>query len=177
MQQFGLNDFVRAMREAAKATEAPSQVRSVMEAAFQHSAAIKTAMSSFSGEGEILFEDETVSIWYCGFDPGTHIPPHDHQTTATIGVYAGEENNHFYRVDTNNLEHTSTRCLKPGDVISMGPHAIHSVETANAAASYGIHVYLAPLTKVERSLFDWETGAAKPYTDEDFEQMKRPSAV
>jgi len=177
MQQFDLNDFVRAMRDAAKATDAPSQVRSVMEAAFKHPSAIKAAMSSFSGEGEVLFEDETVSIWYCGFEPDTHIPPHDHQTTATIGVYEGAENNHFYRVDANHLEHKSTRCLKPGDVISVGPNAIHSVETANAAASYGIHVYLAPLTKVERSLFDWDTGAAVPFTDKGFEEMKRPSTV
>jgi predicted metal-dependent enzyme (double-stranded beta helix superfamily) len=177
MHQFQLDDFVRAARVAASDRHAGARVRAVMEAAFVHPRAIAAAMSDFSGEGEVLFEDETVSIWYCGFDPHTHIPPHDHQSTATIGVYAGMENNHFYRAKGEGLEYKSTRRLEPGDVISCGPQTIHSVETANDAASFGIHVYLAPLSKIERSLFDWETGVAKPFTEVAYEQMKRPSTA
>ena len=175
MHPFDLDDFVRAIRAAAADPEAASKVRTVMEQAFRHPDAIHTAMRGFSGEGEVLFEDETVSIWYCGFDPHTHIPPHDHQTTATIGLYAGAENNHFYQAGIDELEHKSTRCLQPGDVIAFGPQTIHSVETADDAPSYGIHVYLAPLSKVERSLFDWESGVAKPFTEASYDAMKRPS--
>ena len=48
---------------------------------------------SYDNDDEVLFEDDTVSIWFVRFVPGLHVPPHDHQTTATIGVYEGAEDN------------------------------------------------------------------------------------
>jgi predicted metal-dependent enzyme (double-stranded beta helix superfamily) len=118
-----------------------------------------------------------VSIWYCGFDPRKHVPPHDHQTTATIGVYAGKENNHFYTVGEDGLEHRSTRVVEPGEVIAIGPEAIHSVETADQEFSYAIHVYLGPLTTIERSLFEWDSGRALPFNDENYARLERPSGA
>ncbi len=173
---FDLNDFIGSLREAALQADAPKQVRALMTEAFRDPAAVREAMSGFSGEEEILFEDDTVSIWYCGFDPAKHVPPHDHQTTATIGVYQGAEKNHFYLAGDGKLEHKTTKQVGPGDVIAIGPDAIHSVESCNGEFSYAIHVYLAPLTRLERSLFDWETGAAEPFTDEAYARLERPGS-
>ena len=69
----------------------------------------------------------------------------------------------------------STRRAGPGDVIALKPDGIHSVESAEGQVTCGIHVYLAALTKIERSLFDWESGAARTYTDENYDAMKRIS--
>ena len=102
---------------------------------------------------------------------------HNHQTDAIIGVYEGVGNNHLYQVRDERLVPRATRCLRAGDVISLGPHAIHSVETAGDDASRGIHVYLGPLTTTARSLFDWESGAPSAFTDEDYDEMKRPSTA
>ena len=129
-------------------------------------------MPEFDNDDEILFEDESVSIWFVRFAPGLHVPPHDHQTTATIGVYEGAEDNHFYLREADGLVHTSTRRVGPGDVIALKPDGIHSVEAADGRPSCGIHVYLAELTKIERSLFHWETGEAVPFTDENYDAMK-----
>lgn len=173
MRGFDLNDFITRTRTAARERNALGEVRRIMNESFKDPRAVRVAMSQYQSEAEVLFEDETVSIWYCRFDPGLHVPPHDHQTAATIGLYEGAENNHFYRVTNAGLEHAGTRCLTPGDVISIGPDAIHSVESVNGATSYGIHVYLAPLTTVERSLFDWETGEARAFTDSAYDDLKR----
>lgn len=175
MAEFDLDSFVAQLRAAALESDAPKQVRALMTEAFREPVAVKTAMSGFSGEEEILFEDDSVSIWYVGFDPTKHVPPHDHQTQAFIGVYDGSEENHFYLAGDGKLEHKTTKQVNPGDVISIGPDAIHSVETTDDQSTYGIHVYLGPLTKIERSLFDWETGAAQPFTDENYAQLERPS--
>ena len=69
----------------------------------------------------------------------------------------------------------STRRVGPGDVIALKPDGIHSVEAADGKVSCGIHVYLAALSTIERSLFDWNTGQARPFTDENYDEMKRVS--
>ena len=42
--------------------------------------------------------------------------------------------------------------IETGEVLSMGPDAIHSVELGSPEASYAIHVYLGNLTNIERTL-------------------------
>ncbi len=176
MTDFNLDGFITELRKAAVHSDAGGKVRGLMDAAFRNPQAIAEAMPNISGDEEILFEDDSVSIWYCRFMPGTHVPPHDHQTTATIGVYDGAENNHFYLREQGQLTHKTSRCVGPGEVIAIKPNGIHSVEAANDQPSYAIHVYLAPLSRLQRSLFDWESGEACPFTDEAFEAMKRSSA-
>lgn len=176
MAEFELDAFVQQLRAAALEDEPVRRVRELMSAAFADPAAIRAAMPEFDKDDEVLFEDDTVSIWFVRFMPGLHVPPHDHQTTATIGVYEGAEDNHFYLREPGRLVHKSSKRVGPGEVIALKPDGIHSVEAAAGAQSCGIHVYLAKLTTIERSLFEWDTGAAHPFTDDNFEQMKRVTA-
>jgi predicted metal-dependent enzyme (double-stranded beta helix superfamily) len=176
MADFNLDDFVQQLRAAALESEPIKKVRNLMSDAFSDPQAIKDAMPAFDNDDEVIFEDDSVSIWFVRFMPGLHVPPHDHQTTATIGVYEGAEDNHFYLREGGQLVHKSTKRVGPGDVIALKPDGIHSVEAANGSQSCGIHVYLARLTTIERSLFDWESGAARPFTDENYDLMKRLTA-
>lgn len=173
MPDFDLDSFVLKLREAARADEPVKKVRELMTQAFSDPEAVRAAMPEFENDDEILFEDDSVSIWFVRFVPGLHVPPHDHQTTATIGVYQGAEDNHFYLHENSRLLHKSTRRVGPGDVIALKPDGIHSVEAADGVDSCGIHVYLAALTKIDRSLFDWDSGEACPFTDENYDGMKR----
>ncbi len=175
MTSFVLQQFVSSLREAAIGEDSAGRVRRLMTEAFRDPAAVRAAMTGFSGEEEILFEDDNLSIWYVGFDPGKHVPPHDHQVDATIGVYDGDEINHFYLAAADGLQLKSSKSLGPGTVISMRPDTIHSVETANQRWSFGIHVYLGPLSRIERSLFDWESGERIPLDDDAFARYERPS--
>lgn len=176
MTDFNIDDFVHQLRAAASESEPAKRVRELMKAAFEDPQAIKEAMPEFENDDEILFEDDSVSIWFVRFMPGLHVPPHDHQTMATIGVYEGAEDNHFYLREGGQLVHKTTKRVEPGDVIALKPDGIHSVEAADGSQSCGIHVYLARLTTIKRSLFDWETGAARPFTDENYDLMKRLTA-
>jgi len=173
MSDFVLDDFMQQLRAVAIADEPVRRVRELMTEAFRDPEAIRAAMPDFDNDDEILFEDDSVSIWFVRFVPGLHVPPHDHQTTATIGVYEGAEDNHFYLRESGRLVHKTSKRVEPGDVIALKPDGIHSVEAANGKQSCGIHVYLAKLTTIERSLFDWESGEARPFTDENYDLMKR----
>ena len=85
----------------------------------------------------------------------------------------GAEDNHFYLCESGRLVHKTSKRVGPGDVIALKPDGIHSVEAAGGEQSCGIHVYLAKLTTIERSLFDWDSGEACPFTDENYDRMKR----
>lgn len=173
MPDFDLDDFVQGLRAAARTDEPVKKVRDLMTETFRDPGAIRAGMPDYENDDEILFEDDSVSIWFGRFMPGLHVPPHDHQTTAMIGVYQGAADNHFYLHEPGKLVHKSTRRVEPGDVIALKPDGIHSVEAAEGQVTCGIHVYLAALTKIERSLFDWESGEVSPYTDENYDAMKR----
>ena len=176
MTAFVLDDFIQQLRAAARTEQPVKQVRDLMTAAFEDPDSIQAAMPEYENDDEVLYEDDSVSIWFVRFVPGLHVPPHDHQTTATIGVYEGAEDNHFYLCEGDRLVHKSSRRVGPGDVIALKPDGIHSVEAAEGKNSCGIHVYLAKLTTIERSLFDWDSGVARPFTDENYEEMKRVTA-
>ena len=66
MSAFSVEEFVRDVRAAAAGEDAATGVRQLMDAAFADPAAVAEGMSGFKGEDEVLFEDDTVSIWYCG---------------------------------------------------------------------------------------------------------------
>jgi len=172
MATFDLNQFIEDVRAAARVTDAADRIEALVRDALGNPDAVRNTMSGFSGEEEILFEDETVSIQYCGFFPNAHVPPHNHQTTAVIGVYDGAELNHLYQPKDGRLLRHTTHEMHPGDVLRLAPDDIHSVETANNGESSGIHVYLAALKSLDRSLYDWETGEAIPYSDEKYQQLK-----
>jgi predicted metal-dependent enzyme (double-stranded beta helix superfamily) len=173
MTSFDLDGFVGKLIDASRGANPAQEVRKLMDAAFADPQAVKAATPEFAEDDVILFEDDKVSIWHCRFQPGLHVPPHDHQTPAIIGLYEGTERNSFYEVDGDRLVLKGSKESKPGDVLAIGSEGIHSVEAVGDVPCIGIHVYLSCLTTIERSLFDWESGAAMPFTDDNYGKMKK----
>jgi hypothetical protein len=58
----------------------------------------------------------------------------------------------------------------------LSPDAIHAAGTATQEPVQGIHIYMAALTTINRSLFDWDTGQASSFSDEVYEGLRRESA-
>jgi predicted metal-dependent enzyme (double-stranded beta helix superfamily) len=171
---FNLDSLVEVLKTASRAPEPVKNIKAIMDQVFLDPVNIAKHMPSFTEDDVIIHEDESVSIWHCRFQPGVSVPPHNHQMTATIGVYAGEERNTFYRAGSNNgLVRDNAVDMVPGNVLSLKPSDIHSVRCTSEQPSCGIHVYLGPLSRIERSLFDWESGEAMPFTESAYEQLKR----
>lgn len=176
VNRFNTDSFISECRTAAAGDNAVKQIRAIVQNAVQDPRTLQDALGPFEGDDIILYEDETVSIQHCRFDPGLHVPPHDHRIAAIIGVYEGGEINHFYTRDDHQLVRKKTKKVMPGDVISMGPEAIHSVEPGSKECGYAIHVYLGPLSDVERSLYDWESGTEYRYTKDQYKELLRRTA-
>ena len=124
----------------------------------------------------MLFEDDTCSIWSCRFSPDVVFAPHEHCMPVHIGVYRGAEVEVLYKREPGHLRHGGNKIVKAGDVVSLGADAIHAITADDDGQSHAIHVYMGPLTQIERSLFDWETGEAIGFTMENFHGMKRNKA-
>lgn len=139
--------------------------------------ALKTntsARPNFTADDEVLFEDDNISIWFCRFQPGATVPPHNHNMTAIIGVYEGTEQNEiFEHTDADQLILRQTTNVTAGEVLQIAPDAFHSVSCVSATPSEAIHVYLGPLTQVDRHLYDVENGTVLAYTDENYHHLSQ----
>ena len=91
-----LDRLVARLRESALQENPASAVKAVLQETLHDADQFKQTMPTFEENDVILFEDQSVSIWHCRFDPGHTVPPHDHQMTAVIGVYSGVECNLFF---------------------------------------------------------------------------------
>ncbi len=171
---FTYEGFVAAAREAAVSAEPTKAVRALLERTVGDPELLAKGLPGDTSREMELFEDETVSIWVSRFEPGVVMPPHEHLMDAHIGVVSGGEKNLFFREEEGRLVHVSDRVVQPGEVLSLGRDAIHGVTAAGDRPCLALHIYLGPLMKVERRLFDWDSGRAVPFTEENFERLSLP---
>ena len=173
---FDLDALVLELRAAAHESDPLANVRTIMDRVFGDPEGLASHVPEFADDDVILYEDDSISIWHCRFQPGIAVPPHDHQMSATIGVYAGIERNSFYEAAADGgIVFSNAVDMGPGRVLSIGPSAIHSVACTSDRPSCGIHVYLGPLTRVERSLYDLSRGEKLFFTEEAYERLKGPN--
>ena len=92
---------------------------------------------------------------------------------VVLGVYRGRERHMLWRRVDDRLHPAGRLELAAGEYQVLEADAIHAVQALDGAPSLGLHVYLGALTDVRRHLFDWDSGAPVPMTDESFEAMKR----
>lgn len=186
---FNLESFINDCRVASAledANQAKETLFQIMQKVFETPQAILANMPDIDEDEKLLFDGDACQVWYCGFNRGVHIPPHDHQCYAYVGVYDGVEVNHLYTHDNNNknssiLSPYSSVSLGVGDILPICPNDIHSVESGNGQRSKALHVYLGNLSTVQRSLFDWRSGEKLPFSEERFNEFSaredRPSVA
>ncbi len=91
--------------------------------------------------------------------PDMTLPPHTHEMAALIGVYAGREDNIFWRRRASGIEAAGAQSLGMRDVATLGKDIIHSVTNPLGMRSRAIHVYLGDFfaPPVPRREWDHET--------------------
>ena len=172
MPEFTVESFVQDMRSIAVAPDATRNLRTYMDKVFTNPTAIAATFEGSQPGDIILFEDDTVSVWRTSFEPGVSVPAHDHQLSAVIGVYRGQERNDFFEADPNcGVRRSGEVTLGVGDVLSIGPNAIHAVTCVSQEPCLGLHVYLGNLTEVERTLFDIDNRTSMPFDDANYNEL------
>ncbi len=172
MAKFDVETFVKDMREIAVGDDAPKTLRDYIDTVMQDPNAVADAFPPELIGDQILFEDDTVSVWRTCFEPGISVPAHDHQMSAVICVYQGRERNDFFEADPDGgVRRSGEVVLEPGSVVSIGPSAIHSVSCISDEPALGLHVYLGNLTEVDRTLFDIDNGTSMKFDDANYDRL------
>jgi predicted metal-dependent enzyme (double-stranded beta helix superfamily) len=106
--------------------------------------------------------------------PGMTLAPHDHKMTAAIAVYAGKEDNSFFRRAGDRIEAAGGREVRLGDVLLLGDDAIHAVHGDDDRYTGAIHVYAGDFFNRDRAVwhFDGSPDPDPPAIDEAFEQAE-----
>jgi predicted metal-dependent enzyme (double-stranded beta helix superfamily) len=174
---FTFESFVRAVRRAAGESDANAAVRMVLEQCVADPDPIVNA-TPLDGDDEVmLFEDQTLSIWRCCFQPHILMPPHEHKLDVHIAAYSGGEKNILFQCCEGELRHERTQVVRSGEVLFLDDQCIHAVTSDGDDPSLALHVYMGPLMQLKRALFDWETGDRVDFTMENFDNMKRPASA
>lgn len=111
----------------------------------------------------LLHRSASMTVIDVVWPPRFSIFPHDHRMWAAIAIYAGREENSFFRRDGSTLVASGGRELESGDVAVLGPKTVHAV--ANSASTYtgAIHVYGGDFIETARSQWDPITLLEEPY--------------
>lgn len=101
------------------------------------------------------------------FAPGTLSPIHNHGSWGVVAVLKGQEKHTFWRRAgdpefPDRIELVGERILKPGEIISFTPAAIHQVKAVGDEPAVTFHLYgdLQPRSRFE---FEPETSTAKHF--------------
>ncbi|MHB8467440.1 MAG: hypothetical protein ACYDH6_04685 [Acidimicrobiales bacterium] len=92
---------------------------------------------------------------------------------AAIGIYAGREDNAFYRRATDGLHASGGKQLAVSDVILLGDDTIHSVANPTTKSTGAIHIYGGDFVAQPRSQWDPVTLEEADY---DLDQVLRQFA-
>jgi predicted metal-dependent enzyme (double-stranded beta helix superfamily) len=118
-----------------------------------------------TGKTQILYNGPGLMVLHALIGGNYISPPHDHRTWAVIGVYAGQEDNTFYRLvgDYRRLEPNGARSLRERDVLMLDPNMIHSITNPRVDALMELHIYGLNIFEIERSAWDPVTGMERPF--------------
>jgi len=116
-------------------------------------------------------EDGRFALYASAAHPGHAQPPHNHTTWACIAGVTGVEINRLYRVleggqqaGPGRVEMAREIPLGEGDLIFLGPDAIHDIRVIEPATAMHLHLYGLGLPYLDKRLrFDMAAGTCEVF--------------
>lgn len=162
---FDIDGFLADCRAAGDDAEPRRAVQEVLTRAIDRSGDVADALRPAEGGITVLDHGPTLTVLHVVWAPGMRIFPHDHRMWALIGIYAGQEDNTFYRRSGpgRTLTEAGGRELSTGDVLALGRETIHAVSNPEARLTGAIHIYGGDFLNQPRS--QWGPGPLeeRPY--------------
>jgi predicted metal-dependent enzyme (double-stranded beta helix superfamily) len=165
---FDLDQFIADCRAAVAEDESHKSVREVVARAVADPAGVLKGVGEprFAGV-ERIYHAPDLTILNVIWGPMMTIMPHEHRMWAVIGVYTGAEDNMFWRrvgePGSSRVEAAGARSLRVRDAELLGRDIVHSVTNPIPRLTGAIHVYGGDFFAVERSEWDAETLAERPF--------------
>jgi len=134
--------FVEECREALGADVPRQAVAQVVERFVSQPRDVFAQVGEQCPGLHALYQSPQLTIMNVVWAPDQSFPPHDHTMWAVIGIYAGAEDNVFWRRgDDGRVERQGLVRLEPREVRVLGDRAVHSVANPRSRLTGGIHVY------------------------------------
>lgn len=159
---FSVDTFVADCRAALSDEKAAqASMREILARAVSDPAAILAELGEPTQPSIAkLHHSDDLTIINVVWGPHMTVMPHNHEMWANIGVYAGREDNIYWRrTDTQDgagIEAAGAQSLASKDVATLGSDLIHSVTNPVTKLTSAIHVYGGDFFAVERSEWDPE---------------------
>ena len=189
---FDIERFVDECRAALAAERGGGRaVREVVARAVSDPAALMRALGEPRRAGlNVLHHAPDLTVLNLVWGPGMAVMPHNHRAAAAIGIYAGREDNAFWRRiggtredgAGGRIEAAGGKTLVERECAVLGRDIIHSVTNPLPRLTGAIHVYWGGDFFADgKSEWDPETLRERPYDKEKvarlFEESNAALAV
>jgi predicted metal-dependent enzyme (double-stranded beta helix superfamily) len=152
-----VEQFVAECRGCLSESEPRLAITDLLERTMCESAAVEETLPTTRAEFTALHHSPELTVAKVVWAPGMSIWPHDHRMWAAIGIYAGQEDNTFFRCVDGSLEPRRTREVATKDVVLLGDDVIHAVHNSLGTFTGAIHVYGGDFFNREMSQWDPDT--------------------
>jgi predicted metal-dependent enzyme (double-stranded beta helix superfamily) len=149
--------FVAECRASLTEAEPRLAVADLLERTVDPASQCESALPAERAELTTLHASPELTVLKVVWTPGMSIWPHDHSMWAAIGIYAGQEDNTFFRRVDGRIEPRRTRELSAADVVLLGDDAIHAVHNPLGTCTAAIHVYGGDFFNRDVSQWDPDT--------------------
>jgi predicted metal-dependent enzyme (double-stranded beta helix superfamily) len=146
MASFAIDTFVSDCLAAVRAEDGHGSlaVRDVLAAALDQPSAVEAMVGHPSSVPvfSTWHNSDELTVLHVVWPPTVELLAHDHKMWATIGLYAGREDNHYFRSSGSaGLEPSGGTTLRTGDTVMLGSEVIHSVSNPSREWTAAIHIY------------------------------------
>jgi predicted metal-dependent enzyme (double-stranded beta helix superfamily) len=161
---FDVDGFIDECIAANREREPRLAVKAVLDRAVSEPTAVAAALPAERAGITRLHVSPELTVIRVVWAPRMHLWPHDHRMWAAIGIYAGGEDNAFYRRDGAGLVESGGKELRERDVCLLGDDAVHAVTNPTTNFAGGIHVYGGDFFSTARS--EW---SGTPYREQPYD--------
>jgi predicted metal-dependent enzyme (double-stranded beta helix superfamily) len=168
---FEVDALVESCRSSLGESDPRRAVREILVKTLERTGQVTEQLGRSEGGLEVLFNSPELTVLNVVWAPRMSLYPHDHRMWAVIGIYSGGEDNTLFRRSEGRLVESGGKELREGDVFSLGPEAIHSVDNPMTRFTGAIHVYGGDFVNQPRSQWDPETLQEQPYDVSQVQQV------
>jgi len=163
---FDVETFVGECRAALGEAQPMVAVKDALERLVARPDDVAAALSATAGV-EVLHSSGDLTVLNVVVPAGLPATlPHDHRMWAVVGIYGGQEDNHFYRRVDGGLEERGGRSLQVSDTLAMGDDTVHAIHNPLGHSSLAaIHVYGGDLLGTARSMWTLPSYEEQPYDE------------
>jgi len=122
-----------------------------------------------------LYRSADLTVLNIIWSPLMQLLPHEHRMWSVIGIYAGREDNIFWRRQGSAVAAAQAAAVSAGETVSLAADVIHSVANPIEKFTGAIHVYGGDFFATARSEWDPETLAERRWNIQEAMQIFKES--